>query len=74
MLARIAAMTVGATFLACLLTSCYDPSIDNKVASFYAECEGLGGEVQYTVPPGILGGGRIDCIVNNEIVYLKGYN
>ena len=52
------------------LTSCFDP----RVTDFYNECEALGGEVQQTVPPGIFDGGRIDCIVNNKIVYLKGYN
>lgn len=55
---------------AALVTSCFDP----REIDFRNECASLGGEVQWTDPPGFFVGGRIDCIVGNEIIYLKGYN
>ncbi len=69
-IARITAFSILTAVTAGALSSCYDP----RVTDFYNECESLGGEVQQTVPPGIFDGGRIDCIVDNKIVYLKGYN
>ena len=69
-MAKLAAIAALIASIATLTSSCYDP----RVADFYAECESLGGEVQQTIPPGFFDGGRIDCIIDNHIVYLKGYN
>lgn len=66
-IAKVALLSVAVIGLT---TSCFDP----READFRNECAGLGGEVQWTVPPGLVSGGRIDCIVDNEIIYLKGYN
>lgn len=64
------ASVVALAASALMLSSCYDA----RVSDFHKECEALGGQVHTTVPPGLFSQGRIDCIVNNEIVYLKGYN
>jgi len=63
-------ITLLAVLTAALTTACYDYS---RVSDFYEECHSLGGMVQETVPGGLFKDSRIDCIVNNEIVYLEGY-